>query len=149
MTSRPLFFFTAWFAPAPAPSQRSDQSRQYLHSVRTCYCAVIISSTISLQKCCEKLRKDDHHIAFRGKSCLSGVRPSERPAGLDHLFPSTFSLLIGRCLGAKPKLFLWNSLIKPQRVWDIFKGMVTWDFSVFQKVKLGSVFSKVPHCWDL
>jgi hypothetical protein len=49
-----------------------------------------------------------------------------------------------RCLGAEPKLFLWNSLIKPPRVGDVFKGMVAWDFSVFQKAKLGSVFSKSP-----
>jgi len=42
--------------------------------------------------------------------CLSGVRPSERPAGLG-LFSSTFSALIGRCLGAEPKLHFFFTQI--------------------------------------
>ena len=81
MTSRPPFF-TAWFAPPPPPTQRSDQSRQYLHSKRTCYCAVIISSppTISL-KCCEKALKDDRHIASVAKPLLS-ARGSPQVRGL-------------------------------------------------------------------
>jgi hypothetical protein len=49
-------------------------------------------------------------------------------------FRQRFSPLIGCSIGAEPKLFLWNSLIKPPRVGDAFKGMVAWDFSVFQKV---------------
>ncbi len=59
-------------------------------------------------------------------------------------FQQRFSPLIGRSIGAEPKLFLWNSLIKPPHVGDVFKGMVAWDFSVFQKAKLGYVFSKSP-----
>jgi hypothetical protein len=79
------------------------------------------SSTISSKKCCEKLCKDDHHIAFRGKSyCLSGVRPSERPAGLG-LFSSTFfssDRSLSRC-GAQTSFFLHtNSLIKSSHVGD-------------------------------
>ncbi len=65
----------------------SDQSSQYLHSTRTCYCGVIISSpsTNSL-KCCEKALKDNRHITSvakqlffaRGSPQVRGLRP--RPA---------------------------------------------------------------------
>ncbi len=60
----------------------SDQSFQYLHSKRTCYCAVIISSppTISL-KCCEKALKDDRHIASVAKPLLT-TRGSPQVRGL-------------------------------------------------------------------
>jgi hypothetical protein len=78
MTSRPPFF-TAWFAPRPAPSQRSDQSLQYLHSTRTCYCAVIISSTISSNSV---VKSSDGRFAISPQRQKPRVRPSERPAGL-------------------------------------------------------------------
>ncbi len=59
-----------------------NQSFQYLHSKRTCYCAVIISSppTISL-KCCEKALKDDRHIASVAKLLLT-ARGSPQVRGL-------------------------------------------------------------------
>jgi hypothetical protein len=103
------------------------------------------------KKCCEKLWEDDRHIAFRGKTTAwSGVRPSERPAGLG-LFSSTFFSFdrsLSRC-GAQTSFFLHtNSLVNSSHVGDAFKRMVAWDFAVFQKVKLGSIFSKVPTVED-
>ena len=83
--------FSAWFAPRPASSQRSDQSLQYLHSTRTCYCAVIISSTISLQSV---VKSSDGRFAISPQRQKPRVRPSERPAGLG-LTSATFLALIG------------------------------------------------------
>jgi hypothetical protein len=79
-----------------------------------CYCAVIISSplTISL-KCCEKALKDDRHITSvakpwfiaRGSPQVRGLRP--RPAYFNIFTPSDRAQY--RC-GAQA--FLENSLIK-------------------------------------
>ena len=72
-------FLTAWFALPPPPTHRSDQSLQYLHSTRTCYCAVIISSTISSNSV---VKSSDGRFAISPQWQKPRVRPSERPAGL-------------------------------------------------------------------
>ncbi len=152
MTSRPPFFNRV-VRPAPA----TYASFWSVASIPPQYAYVLLRSYYSHQRflfksCCEKLSKDDRHIALRGKSyCLSGVRPSERPAGLG-LFSPAFHASdrsLSRCGAQTSSFFLHtNSLINSSHVGDAFKGMVAWDFAVFLKLKLGSVFSKVPHCWD-
>ncbi len=139
MTSRPPFF-TAWFAPAPhlrnVPISRFNTSTVRVHAT---------AQLLFLQrfpfKVLWKALTDDSPYRLSGKNQgFAQVRGLQASAWLQQ----RFSPLIGRSIGAEPKLFLWNSLIKPPRVGDVFKGMVAWDFSVFQKVKLGSVFSKSP-----
>jgi hypothetical protein len=77
-----------------------------------------------------------------GKTIVNrqGFASSERP------WPAcsnVFMLLIGRSIGADPKLFLENSLIKSLPDGSLRKGIVACDPSVFKKFKLGSVFQKV------
>ena len=123
MTSRPPFFNRV-VRPRPrhlriVPISLANTSTVYVRATAQ----LLFSSTISLQKCCEKLSKDDHYIALRGKSyCLSGVRPSERPAGLG-LFSPTFHASdrsLSRC-GAQTSFFLHtNSLINSSHIGDAF-----------------------------
>ena len=101
------------------PISRFNTSTVRVHATAQ----LLFLATIFHQKCCEELSKDDHHIALRGKSyCLSGVRPSERPAGLG-LFSSTFfssDRTLSRC-GAQTSFFLHtNSLINSSHVGDAF-----------------------------
>ena len=151
MTSRPLSL-PRWLAPPPrifvAFRSVSPIPPQYAYTLLRSY----ISRRRFHQKCCEK--------ALRGRSPIS---PSEaRPlpeAGFAPVrglqasacFSSTFHSFdrsLSRC-GAQTSFFLHtNSLINSSHVGDAFKRMVAWDFAVFQKVKLGSIFSKVPTVED-
>ncbi len=124
MTSRPPFFNRV-VRPRPphlriVPISRFNTSTVRVHATAQ----LLFSSMISLQKCCEKLSKDDRHIALRGKNhCLSEVRPSERPAGLG-LFSLAFyasDRSLSRCGAQTSSFFLHtNSLINSSHVGDAF-----------------------------
>jgi len=151
MTSRPLSL-PRWLAPPPrifvAFRSVSPIPPQYAYTLLRSY---YFSSTISSKVLWKSSERTIAHIAFRGKTTAwSGVRPSERPAGLGLFFFNVFSFdrSLSRC-GAQTSFFLHtNSLVNSSHVGDAFKRMVAWDFAVFQKVKLGSIFSKVPTVED-
>ncbi len=106
-----------WFAPLLCRGY--DQLLQYLHSTRTCYWAVIISINDFSSQVLWIALKDDRHIASMAKTKGSPNWEAYRPR------PAFVNVsLIGRSTGAEPKIFLWNSLIKPPRVGDDFEGMV-------------------------
>ncbi len=135
MTSRPP---PSTLRPPPSvepPISRFNTSTVRIHATAQ---LLFLLQQFLLSKCCEKLWRTIRHIASVAKT--KGSPKWEASA----CFRQRFSPLIGRSIGAEPKIFLWNSLIKPPRVGDVFKGMVAWDFSVCQKAKLGSVFSKSP-----
>jgi hypothetical protein len=92
---------------------------------------LLFQSTISPLKCCEKLwRTPSYRLSGKNHQGFAQVRGLQASTCLCQ----RFTLLIERSIGAEPKLFLWNSLIKSLPVGDAFKGTVAWDFSVFQKV---------------
>ncbi len=128
----------------------SDQSSQYLHSMRLCYCAVIISSlsTISL-KCCEKALNDNRHIASvakpffiaKGSPQVRGLRP--RPACFNVIHSSDRTQY--RC-GAQ--VFPWEYPDKILAWWGrCLKGQWHEFFFVSKSLNRAPFFKK-SSSWD-
>ncbi len=118
MTSRPLFFYRV-VRPAPhlrnVPISLANTSTVYVRATaqllflqRFLFKSVVKSSVRTTT-----ISPSEAKATWAGFVPVRGLQASA-------CFPSTFSLLIRRCLGAEPKLFLWNSLIKLQRVGDVF-----------------------------
>ena len=151
MTSRPLSL-PRWLAPPPrifvAFRSVSPIPPQYAYTLlRSYYFSPTISSKSVVKSSERTIAISPSEAKPLPEAGFAPVRGLQASACFSSTFFS-FDRSLSRC-GAQTSFFLHtNSLINSSHVGDAFKRMVAWDFAVFQKVKLGSIFSKVPTVED-
>jgi hypothetical protein len=140
MTSHPP---KPWFGPAPLSRLRSVASipPQYTYMLLRSYYFYKQFLLPSVVKSSEE--RLPHRLSGKNQG-FAQVRGLQASACLCQ----RFTLLIWRSIGAEPKLFLWNSLIKSSPVGDTFWRDGGMRFLCFSKSLNWAPYFKKSNCWD-